>query len=61
MKKEATYAGYAIFLFARAASRELVERLRGGDVPARRRRGPERRRSIVPEPALDEATAELLG
>jgi|GEM_PF-5338216 len=53
MKKEATYAGYAIFLFARAASRELVERLR--------RRGPERRRSIVPEPALDEATAELLG
>jgi hypothetical protein len=60
MKKEAKYAGYAIFLFARAASRELVERLvLPGDMA--RRGGPERRRSSVLEPVLDEATAELLG
>ena len=56
MKKEAKYAGYAIFLFARAASRELVERLvLPGDMA--RRRYP----SSVLEPVLDEATAELLG
>ncbi len=60
MKKEAMYAGYALFLFARAASRELVECLGTEDLRVARRRYLGRRRSTVLEP-LDEATAELLG